>query len=83
MKIVTETVINGAFVNGNVATKTYQTSQMSAISLSDKGQKDLETIMETFDLEPSKRKVVERGLELYKEKRLNGQNDEQTTTETN
>lgn len=46
---------------------------MTAISLSDKGEEDLEAIMETFDLEPSKRKVVEKALELYKEKRLENQ----------
>lgn len=58
---------------------------MPSINISDDGSELLEKIRDTFDVKPSKRKVVERALELYWEERKNEeeQSDEQTTTEVN
>jgi len=54
---------------------------MTTVSLSDEGESTLEDIRDTFDIKPSKRKVVERALDVYQEKR--GQNDEKTADNPN
>jgi uncharacterized protein YajQ (UPF0234 family) len=43
---------------------------MTAVNLSSDGEEKLEEIRDTFEIEPSKRKVVEKGLEMYHEKRV-------------
>jgi hypothetical protein len=43
---------------------------MTAVNLSEDGEQMLEEIRESFEVEPSKRKLVEKGLEMYHEKRV-------------
>ena len=52
---------------------------MTAVNLSDKGQETLKDIRDSFDIKPSKRKVVERALDTYWEERQ--QNTETTNNE--
>lgn len=48
---------------------------MTTVSLSDEGEETLENIRDTFEIKPSKRKVVERALDQYEENRVEDNNE--------
>lgn len=49
---------------------------MTAVNLSDDGEIMLEELRDTFEIKPSKRKVVEKALKEYHEKRIQKVNNE-------
>lgn len=56
---------------------------MGSVNLSDGGEDTLEDLRDTFDIRPSKRKAVEKALNIYLEKRTKQKNNKAPNTNNN
>jgi len=63
-------------VGRTIVRNVHNEQYMTAVNLSDDGEAMLEDLRDTFEIKPSKRKVVEKALKEYHDKRIQKVNNE-------